>query len=82
MKRVKKQKRKPLKRIKRTKPRALTFKIVRIRDLAKKMGVSEKTICLMARKGKIPAFRFGGSWRFELGILKEWIRTKALKNLR
>ena len=34
-----------------------------IKEVAKRMRVNERTVYRMAKKGQIPAFKFGKSWR-------------------
>lgn len=41
-----------------------------IEEAAKKLKVSEITIYRMARRGEIPAFKFGRSWRISSNDLK------------
>jgi PTS system nitrogen regulatory IIA component len=44
-----------------------------VKDIAKLLNVSEKTIYRMIRSETIPCFRVGGQWRFDRGEINSWI---------
>lgn len=44
-----------------------------VKDIAKLLNVSEKTIYRMIRNETIPCFRVGGQWRFDRGEINSWI---------
>ena len=46
------------------------------RAAAKLIGVHEKTIQRMARKGLIPGFRIGDLWKFRASLLDEWLLSQ------
>ncbi len=41
------------------------------KELAERLKLPESTVEEMARSGKLPAFRVGKHWRFDLDILKK-----------
>ena len=41
------------------------------------LKVTERTIYRMMADRKIPAFKVGGSWRFRLAEIDEWIKTQT-----
>ncbi len=45
--------------------------IVTTKELAERLKLPESTILEMARSGKLPAFRVGKHWRFDLDVLKK-----------
>ena len=47
--------------------------VLTVRELAKYLKVTERTIYRMLGNRKIPAFKVGGSWRFRLAEIDEWI---------
>ena len=54
-----------------------------VREIAKKFKVHPYTVRRLARRKKIPAFRFGGQWRFHKLDIERWatsypISTKPL----
>lgn len=36
------------------------------------------TVRLLAREGKLPGAKVGRQWRFDLGLLREWMRERSL----
>ncbi len=44
-----------------------------VKDIAKLLNVSEKTIYRMIRSETIPCFRVGGQWRFDRGEINSWV---------
>jgi nitrogen PTS system EIIA component len=47
-----------------------------VKDIAKLLNVSEKTIYRMIRSETIPCFRVGGQWRFDRGEINSWIEDR------
>lgn len=45
-------------------------------EAASLLGVHEKTLIKLARKGGVPAARVGKLWRFRESTLDEWFRSK------
>jgi len=50
-----------------------------VEELAKYLKLHEYTIRRLARSGKIPSFKAGGQWRFDLMEIKEWRRNQNNK---
>jgi len=52
-------------------------------EVAEALKLHPYTIRRLCREGKIPAFKFGGQWRFDLKEIEEWRRnqctTKSMK---
>lgn len=44
--------------------------------VAQLLGYTVDRVQRLAKEGKIPAFKVGGSWRFEKSALQEWIKSK------
>jgi excisionase family DNA binding protein len=44
------------------------------RDLAQRLGISVRTVCLWAELGVIPAFRAGRQWRFRRSEIAKWLK--------
>jgi len=50
--------------------------ILTIREVAELLKINEKTAYRLTAKGKIPGFRVGGSWRFRLSDIDQWIEEQ------
>lgn len=48
-------------------------KLLTVREAAQLLRLGEVTVYRLAQRRKIPAVKVGGSWRFNLTILKEWL---------
>ena len=48
-----------------------------IEEVAKMFRVAEATVYRMARKGKIPAIKFGKVWRIDYDKLKKQLNNKT-----
>ena len=55
-------------------------KILSLKEVAEFMGVREKTIYRLAHEGKMPAFKFGGQWRFDGETIRQWVNQQMIKN--
>ncbi len=51
--------------------------ILTIKDVAKYLKVTERTIYRLAGAKKIPAFKVGGTWRFSRVDIDSWIRQQS-----
>jgi len=47
--------------------------ILTLDEVAEYLKAGKRTIYRMAQKGEIPAFKFGGTWRFRRRELDAWI---------
>ena len=47
--------------------------ILTIKEVAEYLKVTERTLYRLVQEGKIPAFKVGGSWRFQLADIEAWI---------
>ena len=45
-------------------------------ELARYLGMAERTIYLWAQSGKIPAFKLGATWRFSRSEIDAWLETQ------
>ncbi len=50
----------------------MATQIVTVRDLASYLHCHQSTIYRLAKRGEIPAFRLGGSWRFKIDDIDRW----------
>src|ERR1700722_1373622 len=57
--------------------RALT-----VEQAADLLNVRPKTVRALAAGGIIPAVKLGKFWRFDAGLLREWLHAKARANVR
>lgn len=51
--------------------------ILTLEEAARHLKVAPVTLYRMARRGEVPAAKFGRSWRFHTDQLESWIRKKA-----
>ena len=49
-----------------------------VRNIAKLLSVSEKTIYRWAKRGEIPVYRFGDQYRFNRFEILEWATTRKM----
>ena len=45
-------------------------------QIARYLGMAERTIYLWAQQGRIPAFKLGASWRFRKSEIDAWLETQ------
>jgi excisionase family DNA binding protein len=51
-----------------------------VREIAKQFKVHPYTVRRLARRKKIPAFRFGGQWRFYKSAIEQLARPLSHKH--
>jgi len=51
--------------------------VLTVKDVAKYLKVTDRTIYRMVADRRIPAFKVGGSWRFRRTEIDEWIRERT-----
>jgi excisionase family DNA binding protein len=56
-------------------------RILNLKEIAKFMGMHERKIYMLVNKGKLPAFRLGGTWHFDVEVIQEWIKQQMNNNL-
>lgn len=56
-------------------------RILTVEQAAELLGVRPKTVRALAAGGVIPATKVGKPWRFDEGLLREWLRAKAAANV-
>jgi excisionase family DNA binding protein len=47
--------------------------IMTTKEMAKYLKLHQITIYKLSKKGKIPSVRIGSVWRFDRGVIDEWI---------
>ena len=45
-------------------------------DVARYLGMKERTIYVWAQEGRIPAFKLGATWRFRREEIDAWLETR------
>ena len=45
-------------------------------QVAKLLGLAERTIYVWSQQGKIPAFKLGTAWRYRSGEIDAWVETQ------
>jgi len=51
--------------------------ILTIKQVADYLKVTERTIYRLAAAKKIPAFKVGGTWRFSMAEINQWIQQQS-----
>ncbi|MCW7556029.1 helix-turn-helix domain-containing protein [Endozoicomonas gorgoniicola] len=54
-----------------------TEEIFTIKELADYLKVNERTLYKLATDGSLPAFKVGGSWRFQRASIQKWIEQQT-----
>ncbi len=54
----------------------MEHRILTVRETAAYLRMNRMTIYRLAQAGKIPAFKVGGSWRFDREVLNRWIEEQ------
>ena len=53
--------------------------IITIRELARYLKMTEKTLYRLAADGAVPGFKVGGAWRFRMTEVDRWIKQQEKK---
>ena len=53
--------------------------IMTIKEVAVYLKITEKTAYRLVAEGKIPGFKVGGAWRFQMSQIDQWIAQGAPK---
>lgn len=48
-------------------------------EVAKALKLHPYTVRRLCREGKIPCFKFGGQWRFDIQEIESWKKSQAIK---
>jgi excisionase family DNA binding protein len=56
--------------------------ILTVSEVAAYLRVHQATIYKMLSEGKLPGFRVGGDWRFNLDAIEQWQRDQMKGNIR
>lgn len=61
----------------------MSDEILTLKELASYLKLTEKTAYRLAAEGKLPGFKVGGSWRFKVSTIQDWIKenTEATKRI-
>ena len=51
-----------------------SINLLTMSETASLLKISQKTLHRMIQKGRIPAFKVGGQWRFLESRLEEWVQ--------
>jgi len=62
--------------------RKMTEKWLTIEQIADYLQVSREKIYRLCQKGKMPASKVGGQWRFDLKEVDAWVRQQRPKALK
>lgn len=48
-------------------------KIVTVKEVAAFLKLKDATVCNLASEGKLPGFKLGKAWRFDMDEVERWI---------
>ena len=51
--------------------------IMTMKEVAEYLKLNEKTAYRLTSEGKLPAFKVGGSWRFQKSEIDAWIKRQS-----
>ncbi|MEW6409622.1 MAG: helix-turn-helix domain-containing protein [Nitrospirota bacterium] len=51
-----------------------------VEEVAEALRLHPYTVRRLSREGKIPAFKFGGQWRFDVQEIDTWRRNQSKQN--
>jgi excisionase family DNA binding protein len=54
--------------------------ILTIKQVADYLKVNERTLYKLTSEEKLPAFKVGGSWRFQRKAIERWIEQQSASN--
>ena len=57
----------------------MTERILTVREVANMLKLNEKTVYRLVAEAQLPAFKVGGSWRFRVKDLDNWIAEEVIK---
>ncbi|SGZ09971.1 helix-turn-helix domain-containing protein [Moritella viscosa] len=55
----------------------MSDEILTLKELAEYLKLTEKTAYRLAAEGKLPGFKVGGSWRFKVSTIQDWIKEST-----
>jgi excisionase family DNA binding protein len=59
----------------------MTGDILTLQQASELLKIDADTLRVLARRGKVPAMKVGRQWRFDEGLLREWVRERSLSGL-
>lgn len=51
----------------------MTVRIATVKEVAAFLKLKDATVCTLAADGKLPGFKLGKSWRFDMDEVERWI---------
>jgi excisionase family DNA binding protein len=54
-------------------------KFLTVDELSEYLHVHKTTIYRMLKQGKLPGFRVGTDWRFDVDVVEQWVRDQKNK---
>jgi len=59
----------------------MPHEILTLRQAADMLQLDANILRVLARHGKVAATKVGRQWRFDGGLLREWVRERSLNSL-
>jgi len=54
-------------------------RLMNLSEAAEFLRIDPDTLRALTRRGRVPAMKIGRQWRFDLGLLREWVRAQSLQ---
>lgn len=62
-----------------TEPAPAAERLMNLSEAAQFLHIDPDTLRSLTRRGRVPAMKIGRQWRFDPGILREWVRRNSLQ---
>ena len=59
----------------------MQHELMNVKEAANYLRLNYMTVYKLAQKGRIPAFKVGGNWRFKKEILDDWLTRKSIAGM-
>jgi excisionase family DNA binding protein len=57
----------------------MTESLMTLQQASEFLQIDPDTLRALTRRGRVPAVKIGRQWRFDPGLLREWIREQSLQ---
>ena len=59
----------------------MQHELMNVKEAANYLRLNYMTVYKLAQRGRIPAFKVGGNWRFKKDILDDWLTRKSIAGM-
>jgi len=54
------------------------LELLTVKDLTGLLQCNKATVYRLLKRGELPGFRLGGSWRFRRDVVQQWVDRKTV----